>query len=77
MYSHGLIPQGPYVTAVNACGWTNFLTDCSGDYEDPTQACQDAVQKAINYVPSNIGKIATTFPFFFFSGIIMNSVRSL
>jgi serine carboxypeptidase-like clade 2 len=54
MYSHGLIPQGPYVAAVNACGWTNFLTDCSGDYEDPTQACQDAVQKAINYVPSNI-----------------------
>lgn len=55
MYNHGLVPQYAYLKAVDVCKWNKFLTDCSGDYQDPSPACQQATQEAIAYIPNNIG----------------------
>jgi len=54
MYTHALIPQPNYTAARDACGWADFLNDCSNDrFINPTPACKQAVTAAISYVPMN------------------------
>jgi len=54
LYEHMLIPQAAYQDIYTTCGWENFLSDCNGDYTNPSAACKSAVLKAVTYIPRPI-----------------------
>ena len=61
LYSHMIIPEAQYLAAYQACGWADFLTNCGGDYTDPTRECKTAVIKAISYLPPVLD-VRVSFP---------------
>lgn len=42
LYTHALLPIDAYMKVNQACGWDNFLTNCTQDFTDPSQECKDA-----------------------------------
>lgn len=53
-YSHGLLPQKAYTDSVSACGWDDFLKNCTKNFFQPSPACIGATNQALSYIPSNI-----------------------
>ena len=54
LWSHGLLPQTAYLQAYKACNWTGFIQSCNNTpYENPTQECINACNKAFEYIPTN------------------------
>ena len=51
LYQHMIIPQANYTVAYETCGWSDFLSNCNGDYTDPSIACKEAIVKAISFLP--------------------------
>ena len=51
MYQHALLPIEAYQASVSACGWNDFIADCSKDFTHPSLACLAATSKALNYLP--------------------------
>ena len=54
LYEHMLIPQANYQNIYNVCGWSEFLSNCNGDYTNPSTACKEAVLDAVHYMPKDI-----------------------
>lgn len=54
LYEHMIIPQPEYINAYNTCGWSKFLTDCNGDYTDPTLNCKTSIVEALKYLPREL-----------------------
>jgi len=51
LWSNALIPQDAYVAVFNACGWSDFLTNCDKSFDQPSPSCVDAAANAWKYVP--------------------------
>ena len=54
LYEHMIIPQPQYQAAYQACGWSDFLTNCDGIYTDPSVQCKEAIIAAIRYLPREL-----------------------
>ncbi|KAH3763679.1 serine carboxypeptidase [Pelomyxa schiedti] len=54
MYTHGFIPVESYGEASDICHWGSYLTDCAGTYTSPSSECLDAINKCLDYIPSNL-----------------------
>lgn len=52
LYGHALIPSPAFDAAHRACGWGDFLSNCSKDFTHPSTECEAATQAALKYVPS-------------------------
>jgi len=54
LYTHFIIPQANFTNAYKTCDWDKFLSDCNGDYTDPSAQCKTAVLQALSYLPSKL-----------------------
>ncbi|KAH3762400.1 serine carboxypeptidase [Pelomyxa schiedti] len=54
MYTHGLIPVKTYGEASEICNWGSYLSDCTGNYTNPSSECLSATEKCLRYIPSNL-----------------------
>lgn len=52
LYNHALLPQTAWIKSNQACGWDEFLTNCSKDFTHPSPQCKAANDEAYPYVPS-------------------------
>ena len=46
--------EANFTNAYKTCDWDKFLSDCNGDYTDPSAQCKTAVLQALSYLPSKL-----------------------